>query len=77
MSAPLDMAEEFRALLQFARAVGIQKTEVTDSDLTALLLVVGRYSVPQVRAVACQLATTSPEEALAILDGVRKFEVEG
>jgi hypothetical protein len=35
------------------------------------------WTVPQVRAVACQLATSSPEEALTILDGVRKFEVGG
>ena len=47
------------------------------AEATLVLLRSSLWTVPQVRAVACQLATTSPEEALAILDGVRKFEVEG
>jgi hypothetical protein len=63
MSAPLDMVGAFR------RAWAEPRTSVYG------LLESGSWTVPQVRAVACQLATTSPEEALAILDGVRKFEV--
>ena len=47
------------------------------AEATLVLLRSSIWTVPQVCAVACQLATTSPEEALAILDGVRKFEVEG
>jgi hypothetical protein len=63
MSAPLDMVEAFR------------KDWAEPGTSVCGLLESGRYTVPQVRAVACQLATTSPEEALAILAGVRKFEV--
>ena len=63
MSAPLDMVEEFR------KAWAEPRTTVCG------LLESGSWTVPQVRAVACQLAISSPEEALAILYGVRKFEV--
>jgi hypothetical protein len=64
MNAPLYMVEAFRK----AR---------TREGGTVLLLRSSLWTVPQVRAVACQLATTSPEEALAILEGARQFEVEG
>jgi hypothetical protein len=67
MSAQLDMVRRFRDdVALYSDGNGVQR-----------LLKRGSWTVPQVRAVACQLATTSPEEALAILDGVRKFEVGG
>ena len=64
MSAPLDMVGSFRR-------------DTEEHGDAYVVLVRGLWTVPQVRAVACQLATTSPEESLAILDGVRKFEAEG
>ena len=66
MSAPLDMVEAFR-----------RDMDAEFSTVVCSILKRGSWTVPQVRAVACQLATTSPEEALAILEGVRKFEVGG
>ena len=64
MSAPLDMLDSFR------RDVKAELPTVVE-----ILLKRQTWTVPQVRAVACRLAQSSPDEALTILEGVRKFEV--